>query len=255
MARPDSTTTLRTTIAALVVALALGPALAGAHVGTVGAGAGDDAAPGPDEPTLAVADATVAPDETTETTLTLSSVPAGLSGFNVTVTVADTETATITDAALAEPFPAIGDGSVIVADSGDSARLKSADLDDAVGPGDGPVALGSVTLAGETAGTVDLMLSVEQVDDDDGSRVDPTADDGQLTVGDGMTTTATATPTPAPTTDRPGTPSATDAPGTTPAPTKTTDDDGTVALGVGGAGGLLTVAALALVLVVGSRRS
>jgi hypothetical protein len=255
MDRLDSTTTLRTTVAALVVALALGPALAGAHVGTVGAGPGDGVATGPDEPPLADADARVAPDGTTETTLTLSTVPEGLSGFNVTVAVADTGTATITDAALAEPFPAIGDGSVVVAADGGSVRLKSADLDDEVGAGDGPVTLGTVTLAGETAGTADLVLSVEQVDDDEGSRVDPAVDDGLLTVGDGTTATPTATPTPAPTTDQPSTPTETVAPGTTPPPTTTTGDDGTVELGVGGAGGLLTVAALALALVVGSRRN
>lgn len=197
----------------------------------------------------------VDPGGTTETTLTLSAIPEGLSGFNVTVGVADTETATIADATLAEPFPAIGDGSVVVAEDGSSARLKSADLDDEVGAGDGPVTLGTVTLAGESAGTVDLVLSVEQVDDDDGSRVDPAADDGLLSVGDTTTATPTATATGTVTTGDPGTPSETDGPGTTPAPTKTTDDDdGSVGLGYGAAGGLVTVAALALVLVVGSRR-
>ncbi|WP_256300511.1 hypothetical protein [Haloarchaeobius salinus] len=252
MDRRDWTTDHRSAFAThasvivLVLALALAPALAG----TTGA-AGESAQA--DDPTLVVADESVDPGGTTETTLTLSAVPAGLSGFNVTVAVADTETATVTDAALAEPFPAIGDGSVVVADDGSSVRLKSADLDDEVGPGDGPVTLGTVTLAGETAGQVGLVLSVEQVDDDDGARVDPTADDGLLTVGDATTATPTATPTPAPTTDQQGTPSATDQPGTGPAPTTTDDDDGSVGLGFGAAGGLLTVAALALVLVAGPR--
>ncbi|WP_440990242.1 cell surface protein [Haloarchaeobius baliensis] len=256
MARHDSTAGRHARIAipaaaaAFVLALALAPALAGADVGAAGAA---DASVQTDDPTLAVADASVDPGGTTETTLTLSAVPDGLSGFNVTVAVADTETATITDAALAEPFPAIGDGSVVVADDGSAARLKSADLDDEVGTGDGPVALGTVTLAGGSTGTVDLVLSVEQVDDD-GSRVDPAADDGLLTVGDVSTATptVTATPTSVPTTDQPGTSTATDQPGTGPAPT-TTDDDGSVGLGFGAAGGLLTAVALALALVAGRR--
>jgi hypothetical protein len=253
MTRRDPTTAGRTTVAVLVLALALAPAVAGAY-----AAAGDPAAvtaatqAQSDDPTLAVADASVGPGGTTETTLTLSAVPEGLSGFNVTVSVADTGTATITDAALAEPFPAIGDGSVVVADDGSAARLKSADLDDEVGPGDGPVSLGTVTLAGEASGQVDLVLSVEQVDDDEGARVDPAADDGVLTVGDAATATATATGEPGTQTGTPATQTGTSA--TDPGPTETTDDGGSVGLGVGAAGGLLTVAALALALVVGSQR-
>jgi hypothetical protein len=181
-----------------------------------------DAGPSPESAgTLAVADDRVAPGETTEASVTLSTVPDGLSGYNVTVRVADPETATIVDATVPERF---GLREARVVDGGNAAVLKAVDTKDEVRPDDADVTFGSMTVRGEAAGETELRIEVTQVDDDDGGRVRPATMGGTLRV-------AAATTDPPTTTSDPGDPTAAD-PTTDDAPVTTdgeTDPAGTTA--------------------------
>jgi len=179
---------------------------------------GAAAAPSVADADVAVADARVAPGETTETAVALSTAPDGLSGYNVTVRVADPSTATIVDASVPETY-SLREARVV--DGGAAAVLKAVDANDDVRPGDADVPFGTVTVRGESAGDTRLRVEVTQVDDDDGGRVGPTTTTGALTVAEGPASpTPTDTPTAAPTTAPPETtaPPPTDPGGDTTAP-------------------------------------
>jgi len=229
------------------------------------ASGGAAAAPAPADADLSVADARVAPGETTETAVALSTAPDGLSGYNVTVRVADPSTATIVEASVPERY-SLREARVV--DDGAAAVLKAVDANDEVRSGDSAVPFGTVTVRGESAGETELRVAVTQVDDDDGGRVRPTTLAGSVTVAEEATspapttrdtataapTTAPAEPTAAPTTAPGGTTGVPDtgtAPGTT-WPSETTEggDDAPVP----GLGGPAALAALALLALVARRR-
>lgn len=127
--------------------------------------------------TLAVEDGQIAAGETTTVAVTLSSIPDGLSGFNVTVELRDPEAATITDAALNQTF---GIRDATIRGDGTAVRLKAVDMDQTLQPGDGPVRLGNVTVSADSDAGTALALRIDQVDDDDGERVEPATSPGQI---------------------------------------------------------------------------
>jgi len=131
----------------------------------------------PDDPTVRVEDTSVAPEETTTVEVTLSDAPDGLSGYNLTLALDDSSTATLTNASTAGQF-ALTNMTV----SADTVTLSAVDTDDAVGPGATEVALGAVTLQGETAGTTELSVTATQIDDDNGSAISPATAGGTVTV-------------------------------------------------------------------------
>jgi len=192
-----------------VAAVATGPA-----VGQAGSG-GDS---GVAEATLVVDDATVGLGSTAETAVSLSAAPDGMSGYNVTVRVADPEVATIVNASVPDGY---GLAETRVVDDGAAVVLKAADTSDDVTAGAEDVPLGTVTVRGESAGETELRVEVTSVDDDDGNRVDPGIQAGSLVVDD-ATPTTTRTTTEAPTTTAP--PSTTETPTTTETPPETTTE-------------------------------
>lgn len=188
------------------------------------AAGGAAAAPTAADADLSVDDARVEPGATTETAVALSTVPDGLSGYNVTVRVADPSTATIVDASVPEAY-SLSEARVV--DGGAAAVLKAVDANEAVQPGDTAVPFGTVTLRGESPGETRLRVAVTQVDDDDGGRVRPTTVAGSVTVAEGTASPTTRdTPTTAPTTAPPAT---TAAPTTAPGGDTTAPDTGTAA--------------------------
>lgn len=230
------------------------------------AAGGAAAAPTPADGDLSVDDARVEPGETAETAVALSTVPDGLSGYNVTVRVADPSTATIVDASVPEAY-SLSEARVV--DGGAAAVLKAVDANEAVQPGDTAVPFGTVTLSGESPGETRLRVAVTQVDDDDGDRVRPTTVAGSVTVAEGTASPTRDTPTTAPpaTTAAPttapggdttapdtGTAAPTTAPGateTTTWPSETTEDGDDAP--VPGLGGPAALAALAVVALFGRR--
>lgn len=163
-----------------------------------------------DEPTVRVDGATVGPSETTTVRIVLSNAPSGLSGYNLELSVADPEVASIQDATYPESLGLTTDPRI---DNGESVRLEAADLDGTVQPGASNVTLATVTVRSRAAGETRLSVASIHVDDDDGNRLDPASQPATLTVtesqeptatptvDDGTATTSTATATDSETTD------------------------------------------------------
>lgn len=139
--------------------------------------------------TLSVGDGAAETGETTTVAVTLSEIPNGLSGFNVTVKLSTPDAATITDAQITEAF---GLDETTVIEDGSAVRLKGIDMGQQYRAGDGPVQLGNVTLRADSNVGTDLTLEVRQVDDGDGGLVNPATSAGRLSVGGAEQTTASA---------------------------------------------------------------
>jgi hypothetical protein len=181
-------------------------------------------------PTLSASSATTTVDEETTVNVTVSEVPDGLSGFNVTLKLADPDVGSVVDASINDDM---GLSETTVADDGAGVRLKAVDIDDVVQSGDGPVTLATVTLRGDATGSSGLTVDVNQVDDDDGNRIDPALGDASLTVEDGSSdpTTTTEQPTQTRTRTQTSTSTTTERPTQT-TPETTTDDGATPGFGV-----------------------
>jgi hypothetical protein len=173
---------------------------------TVGVGIGVTAGVGAtqDAPVVTVEDASVQPGETVTVNLSLTRAPQGLAGYNLTVTVTDPATATVTGVSAPSQFQI---SPTAVLRDGTVANVEAVDLSGNVEPGASDVPLGTVTLRGETDGETTLRVAVLAMDSDDGDPVSPALRNGTVTVGSGTETqpptateTATATRTASPTT-------------------------------------------------------
>ena len=117
---------------------------------------------------------------TGEIDLTVSSIPDGLAGGRVTVSVEHADVAEITgtdyrDALELTSDPSIGDGS--------SVEFRFADLEDEIGATLEEVTLATLELEGVGAGTTDVTIEVHSLDDDDGLAIDTQARPGVAVVG------------------------------------------------------------------------
>ncbi len=167
------------------------------------------------DPTVAVSDATIESGETAEVEIRLTEAPNGLSGYNLTLTVADGLTGEFTSASYPSVFE-ITD-TPRYTDLNSSVQLRAIDVQDPPGPNASDVLLATVTVEGENQGETSLTVEITRMDNDDGGKVDPSIEPGTLTV-EGGSETPTPTPTPAPTPTP--TPTPTSTPTSTETPTK-----------------------------------
>jgi hypothetical protein len=130
---------------------------------------------------LTVESATVSPGETTTVAVVVTSAPAGLAGYDLTVTATD-GAVTVVNASYPDGFGLTTTPEVSA--DGTSVRLEAADTGGHVEPGASDVTLATLTLRGESAGEVRLSVTPLQVDADDGARLDPSIDPGRLVVGE-----------------------------------------------------------------------
>jgi PKD repeat protein len=113
--------------------------------------------------------------------LDLHSAPEGLAGGRLTVSVDHPEVATIRGASYNDAIGLTAEPEV--ADDGASVTLELSDVGGAVEPGSEPVTLASITLEGVSAGTTDVGVEVEALDDDAGNEIDPAVDEGLVVTG------------------------------------------------------------------------
>jgi secreted PhoX family phosphatase len=122
----------------------------------------------------------VAAGRTGSTDLTVSSLPDGFSGGELSVTVTEPDVASITDVS----FPDwVKPSEATVADDGSRAAIRVVDVEKRVQEGSLEVALASVTLRGTGTGTTDLEVGIERLDDEDGDTIDAEARGGILVTG------------------------------------------------------------------------
>ena len=113
--------------------------------------------------------------------LSLSNAPDGLAGFDVTITIADTEVAAATDVSFDDAFPD-STTAASISDDGSTVSLEAADIEDNVGSGASDVPLATVSLVPQSAGTTGVGLSIDALDADDGSIIDAGTSTGDLTI-------------------------------------------------------------------------
>ncbi len=128
---------------------------------------------------------------TAEAPLYASSLPNGVSGAKVTVTVTNPEVATITGVDFADGLTPTQS---TLSSDGSTATLRFADTAKAVGATGHRTEIATLTLRGDSTGTTDLDVAVEQMDDEDGEAIEAEARAGVLVTGP-PTVTGGAAPT------------------------------------------------------------
>ncbi|ADB59523.1 protein of unknown function DUF839 [Haloterrigena turkmenica DSM 5511] len=118
---------------------------------------------------------------TGEVNLTLSSIPDGLAGGRVTVSVEHADVAAIADASYHDALE-LTSGPSIDGD-GSSVEFRFADLEDEIGATLDDVTLATLDLEGVGTGTTDVTIEVHSLDDDDGLAIDTQARPGVVVVG------------------------------------------------------------------------
>jgi len=134
-----------------------------------------------DHTTVAVDDGSTDVDSTTTVPITLSSAPDGLAGYKLTVSVANSDKATITGVSVPDSY---NYSTTETSNGGSSATAEAIDTHDNITAGATDVTLATVELRGEAAGDTELSLSVSQMDDDDGAAIEPATSPGTLSVSD-----------------------------------------------------------------------
>ena len=122
----------------------------------------------------------VALDSTGTADLTVNSLPEGLSGAKVSVSVSHPEVATITGVEFAD---ALGLAGSEISDDGSTATLEFSDVDKNVQGGTLDLAIASLTLARQSTGTADLTVEVHAMDDEDGDAIDAETRMGVVVTG------------------------------------------------------------------------
>ena len=113
------------------------------------------------------------------TSVYVDTLPTGLSGYNITLTVGNSAIADIYS--ISEP--SWGSIHIIGSTPAASAYIQVADLSNAIDAGDTHVKLCDVTVRGIAAGSTTLSITVNQMDDDDGDAVSPSVSNGLIAVG------------------------------------------------------------------------
>ncbi|WP_247731729.1 alkaline phosphatase PhoX [Halovivax limisalsi] len=118
---------------------------------------------------------------TGELAVTVSSLPDGLSGGRVTVTVEHPSVARITDASYADAFELTSEP--VIGGEGATVAFRFADIDEMIDPGAGETTLATIEFEGVETGTTDVTVDVNAFDDDAGRAIEPGRRPGVVIVG------------------------------------------------------------------------
>lgn len=101
--------------------------------------------------------------------LSIDSVPDGLSGYNISISVSDASIINITSIEFPEWTALFYNSSL----PGDSVWLKAVDLDNKVQIGAGNLILSTLKIKGGNPGNASIIINVNSMDDDNGEAIDP----------------------------------------------------------------------------------
>ncbi len=154
-----------------------------------------------------------------QSTVMLDSLPGGLAGVRMTLSISDVGLANIT----AISFPAAFDSALKSTSSLPSSQvtITLVDLYSLVEPGSTNVVLWNMSLQGLTPGSGTIQMTVNELTDDNGSAIAATLDPATIIVGS-VPVPPTATPSPTPTLNTTPTQTPTTTPTVTPTQTPTT---------------------------------
>jgi len=132
----------------------------------------------------------VVPNEAKTMNLTLSEVPGGLSGYNITVRLSNGSVAEI----ISVDFPgwaSLPRNSTLPADA---VWLKAADLTDQIKRNATDVILATLTIRGDEIGNTEIIADINKMDDDDGNPICPSVRNGNFTVREKIVPTVSIEP-------------------------------------------------------------
>ena len=109
----------------------------------------------------------------------VDSLPDGMSGYNLTMTVGDSDVADI----YSFTTPSWGEMHVTGITPAASAYIQVADMSNAITAGATSVKLCDVTIRGVAVGSTSLSITVNKFDDDSGNAVSPSVSNGLIAVG------------------------------------------------------------------------
>lgn len=135
------------------------------------------------QPTIVVTDGTTTPDGTTTVGVVLTDAPDGLAGYYLELTVENPSVARIDAASYPDQYGLTSEP--VIEDDGATVVLEAADVEGAVEPGATDVTLATVTVAGAAPGEVELTVTPQQFDADDGSAFTPATAAGTVAVSGG----------------------------------------------------------------------
>ncbi|WP_049910600.1 alkaline phosphatase PhoX [Natrinema gari] len=123
----------------------------------------------------------VSQEATGEAELTLSSVPDGLAGGHISVTLEHTDVAEITGASYHDALELTADPTI--SDDGSTVAFQFADIEDEIEPGAMDVTLATVEIEGVGSGTTDIVTDVQALDDDGGTAIEAHPRPGVVVTG------------------------------------------------------------------------
>jgi PKD repeat protein len=128
---------------------------------------------------FAPGDASVIENDYTEINITVSSLPEGLAGYDLTVDIDDPAIAEIVDVRYPD-WVTITENSTL---PGSSIYIKVVDCNSIVQGGAEDVVLATIRVAGKELGTTNVILGINRLDDDNGEEIDAILEVGTLEVG------------------------------------------------------------------------
>ncbi|ELZ06761.1 alkaline phosphatase PhoX [Natrialba aegyptia] len=123
----------------------------------------------------------VSQEATGEIDLTLSSLPNGIAGGRVTVTLDHTDVASITDATYGDGFELTA--APEISEDGSAVEFRFADIENEIEPGTTEATLATIELEGVGAGATDATVEVHDLDDDSGMPIEPQRRPGVVVTG------------------------------------------------------------------------
>ncbi|AAM07055.1 PKD domain-containing protein [Methanosarcina acetivorans] len=124
------------------------------------------------------ASSSVSENESTEINLVASNFPAGLSGYNLTVSIDDPAIAEIVDIEYPS-WALITQNSTL---PGTSIYMKTVDLEDSVKEGAADVVLATIKVSGKEKGSANLSIGVKRLEEDSGDPIEPALLTGTIEV-------------------------------------------------------------------------
>lgn len=111
--------------------------------------------------------------------LTLDTAPAGLSGYNITISLSNGSRAKIISVDFPGLRPALHNNSPVPSDS---VWIKATDLNETIKNGSSNIILARLGIKGDASGTADMIIDVRSMDDGNGARMDPDTSKTQISV-------------------------------------------------------------------------
>ncbi len=122
----------------------------------------------------------VAAEATTFADVRMNALPEGMSGATLVLEVTDPEVASLEEVAFSD---GLGLTDATISGDGSTATVRFADLTNTIESGSLDLTPASIRIRGESMGTTDIEVSVDRLDDDDGSDIEAEARTGVVAVG------------------------------------------------------------------------